>query len=307
MTKVVYVKPLMSVKDSDKLAGKFLKETDCKHLFREDVDVYDKETGACLARFRRGVVPGKVQVTAYESLLNAAKATDNRGISTGEAEVLAPDGKTLVKRQIRKQLKNGKQSKTNVAAGGQVNSGIIGYFDRGPRFPYCRLTAFNQYEFQKFKKAYPIIKLVDTLYAKFMPKEYGRQLEIVNRTSPDFVIKGTVFTTVTVNKNWQTAVHKDKGDFREGFGNLTALRKGTFTGGHFVLVRWGVGFDMQNGDVLFTNVHEWHGNTPIIKDDPNAVRLSLVMYYREKMIHCKTMEEELKKVKTRKYGTTLQD
>lgn len=309
MTKVriLKVKPLMSVKDSDKMAGKFLTENDCKILIREDADVYDAETGACLARFRRNVIPGKIQVDAYESLLNAAKATDNRGISTGEAEVLAEDGKALVKRKIRKKLKNGRMSKTNVAAGGAVNSGIIGYFDRGPRFPYCRLTAFNQYEFAKFKKAYPVIKLVNTLYEKFMPKEYGRQLEIVNKTSPDFVIRGTVFTTVTVNKNWQTAVHKDKGDFREGFGNLTALRKGTFTGGHFVLVRWGVGFDMQNGDVLFTNVHEWHGNTPIIKDDPKAVRLSLVMYYRENMVYCKSMEEELKKVKNRQYGTTLKD
>ncbi len=303
--KVVKIKPLMSVKESDSLAGKFL--SGCDHVFREDVDVYDSESGKCLAKFRTRVIPGIIQIAAFDSLLNAAKATDNRGVSTGEAEVLDGNGKVIAKRKIRKKLKNGKQSKTNVAAGGAVNSGIIGYFDRGPRFPYCRLTAFNQYEFDKFKKAYPIIKLVDTMYSQLMPVEYGKQFALVKKTSADFVIKGTVFTTVTVNKNWQTAVHKDKGDFKEGFGNLTALRKGTFIGGYLVLPRWGVGFDIQNGDLLMMDVHQWHGNTPIVKDDANAVRLSLVMYYREKMIHCKTMKEELKKVQTRKYGTTLQD
>ena len=84
-----------------------------------------------------------------------------------------------------------------------------------------------------------------------------------------------------------------------------ALRKGTFSGGHFVVVRWGCGFDLQNGDVLLVDVHQWHGNTPIIKDDPKAVRLSLVMYYRENMIHCGTMKEELQRAKTRKKGQSL--
>jgi hypothetical protein len=65
-----------------------------------------------------------------------------------------------------------------------------------------------------------------------------------------------------------------------------------------------VAFDMQNGDVLLVDVHQWHGNTPI-KADPGAVRLSLVMYYREKMIHCGTMEEELKRVQKRKKGDKL--
>jgi hypothetical protein len=53
------------------------------------------------------------------------------------------------------------------------------------------------------------------------------------------------------------------------------------------------------------DVHQWHGNTPLIKEDKNATRLSLVMYYRENMIKCGTMEEEIKRAKTRKHGTKL--
>jgi hypothetical protein len=196
-------------------------------------------------------------------------------------------------------------SKTTIADGGAVNSGIVGYFDRNVRFPNCRLTAFNKKHFDKFKKAYPLIKLVDNFYKTLMPKEYKAQRSEADKTSQDFVIKDTAFTTVTVNKNWQTAVHKDAGDFKGGFGNLVAIRDGDYSGCHFVVVRWGVGFDLRNGDLLLVDVHQWHGNTPMIKEQNNATRLSLVMYYRENMIHCDTMEKELQRVKNRKRGDTI--
>jgi hypothetical protein len=294
--KKLVIKPLMSVEESDKLEGKLLGEDSYKTLVDYDADVFDKDTGVCIAKFRRGVVPGDIQEAAFKSLLPAATPTDARGVATGIDEETG-------KAKHNRIMKNGKRDKVN-RAHKLVNSGIIGHFERSQRFPYCRLTAFNKNQFEKFVEAYPIIKLVDNLYAKLMPKHYKKQRSLADKTSKDFVIPNTSFTTVTVNKNWQTAVHKDAGDFKAGFGNLLALRKGKFTGGYFVVPRWGVAFDMQNGDVLLVDVHQWHGNTPI-KADPGAVRLSLVMYYREKMIHCGTMEEELKRVQKRKKGDKL--
>ena len=181
----IFVDPIMTEEQSDAMAGVFLKETDCHKLITFDADIFDKATKKCLAKFRKKVVPGEIQQIAYDSLLIAAASTDNRGTAGGT-------------------IKNPYSKKT-------VNSGIIGYFDRYPRIPFCRLTAFNQKHFDKFKDAYPIIKLVDNYYAKLMPKEYKRQRDEADKTSQDFVIKGTAFTTITVNKNWQTAVHKDAG------------------------------------------------------------------------------------------------
>lgn len=280
--KVLTLDPIMTVAESDAMAGKFLKESDCKLLLSEDVDVYDKESGKCIAKFRKGIIPGQVQQAAYNNLLKAATPTNNRGLGSGSTR------KKVVK-------KDGTIARKTVAD--VVWSGIAGYFDRNPRFPYCRTTAFNQHHFDKFKKAYPIVKLVDNVYKELMPEYYKKQKKVADATSPDFIIPGTVFTTVTVNKNYETAVHKDSGDFKGGFGNLVALRKGTYTGCHFTLVRWGVGFDMQNGDVLMTDVHQWHGNTPMIKHSKDATRLSLVMYYREKMMECGTADEELERAK----------
>ena len=48
------------------------------------------------------------------------------------------------------------------------------------------------------------------------------------------------------------------------------------------------------------DVHQWHGNTPMIKQDAKATRLSLVMYYRADMIKCGSMKDELKIAQNRK-------
>lgn len=294
--KRVFLKPVMSDEEADKMEGKLLGREDYVRLFTEDVDVIDSESGKFIAKFRRRVIPPDIQLAAFESLKVAATPTDARGVATGIDEELGVA-------KHNKVLKNGKIDKVNRAFK-LVKSGIIGSFERSQRFPYCRLTAFNKHHLEKFKKAYPIIKLVDDLYAELMPKHYKKQRAMADKTAKDFVIPNTSFTTVTVNKNWQTAVHKDAGDYKEGFGNLVALRKGKFIGGYFVVVKWGAAFDMQNGDLLLVDVHQWHGNTPIVAD-PGAVRLSLVMYYREKMIHCGTMSEELKRVQKRKKGEKL--
>jgi len=289
--KVLKLPPVMTEAESDKMVGEYLTADAVKVLVTQDCDVYDKVTGRCLAKYRKNIIPGNVQLDAYNSLIHAAKLTDsNRGTAGGKKE-----GKAMRYRV----LKDGTRSNTLITD--KTEMGIVGYFDRSIRFPNCRLTSFTKHEFEKFRKAYPIIKFVDNKYAELMPKEYKSQRTMCDKTSQDFVIRNTAFTTVTVNKNWQTAIHKDKGDYKDGFGNLVALRKGKFVGGYLVL-RWGVGFDLQNGDLLLMDVHQWHANTPITYDNKDVVRLSLVMYYRERMIECGSKEQELQRAKNRRKG-----
>lgn len=273
-----------------KLAGTLLDETDYNLLVTYDADIYCKETGQCVAKFRKKVIPGNIAKNAYDNLKGASKPSFNRQMSSGE------ESEARIK-------SDGTMSNTRKIKG--VNSGIIGYFDRNARYPYCRQTAFNEKEFSKFKKAYPIIKFVDTMYAQLMPDHYALQRAEADKTSQDFVIKDTAFTTVTVNSNWQTAVHTDAGDFERGFGNLVALRSGRYTGGYFVVPKWGVAFDLQQCDLLLVDVHQWHGNTPINKIDEDAKRVSLVMYYRKNMISCGSAEDENNIVKRRERGTKL--
>ncbi|CAB4162316.1 2OGFeDO, oxygenase domain containing protein [uncultured Caudovirales phage] len=298
------------------LVGTMLGEDPSVSILDRNADVYCADTGDCLLKFRKGLIPNELVKSSYRSLYHAASVTDNRGMATGlmnleqarevaakhgwildEERFLAGGDPSTVKRGAmpRKTL-DGRPS--SVARAARVLSGIVGYMNADVRFPYCRMTAFTQSNFDKFAQAYPIIKLVDEVYASLMPEPYARQRALADASSKDYVIKDTAFTTVTVNRNWQTACHTDKGDFVGGFGNLTVLRRGDYSGGFFILPQYGIGVDMQNTDVLLVDVHRVHGNTPIVKHSADATRISLVMYYREGMERCGSSANEL--VKARK-------
>lgn len=287
------------------LATHLLDENCYDSLVESDTDGYCAETGELIFKFRKSVIPKTVAKRASDILFKHKFSTGNRGTAGGDIQENAEKG--LAGSRLSEALKShkigeagkgrykpikkdGTVSKTNIA--NEVNSGIIGYYDRYPRTPYCRLTAFNQNHFKDWKEVYPIIKFVDNQFAQLVPDKYKLQRAEADATSQDFVIPNTAFTTVTVNQNWQTAVHKDAGDLEQGFGNLVALRRGKYEGGYFVLPEWRVAIDLQNCDLLMVNVHRWHGNTPIKMISRDALRVSLVMYYRKKMIECGTHEEE---------------
>jgi hypothetical protein len=95
-----------------------------------------------------------------------------------------------------------------------------------------------------------------------------------------------------VNNTYPTGVHTDSGDLEEGFSNLSCLRRGDYSGGIFVFPEYRVGFDMQDGDVLLMDAHQWHGNTRMELHSEDAERISIVCYYRTDMAKCGTAEEE---------------
>lgn len=292
------------------LAGTMLDERSYDILIEEDADVF-KPNGEPLIKFRRAILDPGVCKAAYENLRDAATLSVNRGIAAGTIDV--PEGDKLVgafkvgkKSKMRyKALKsNGTLSNTNYA--NLVQSGIVGYFDRNARFPYCRLTAFNLADNgARFAQAMPFITAVDRVFAEAAPDRYAAQQEIVKRTSPDFYIHGTVFTTITVNKNWQTAVHKDVGDYERGFGVMSALRAGHFTGCYLCWPAFRVAVNMQTTDVCLADVHEWHGNTPLVGRPGRYERVSCVFYYRASMVNCGSATEELERAKSRRAGEPL--
>ena len=63
-----------------------------------------------------------------------------------------------------------------------------------------------------------------------------------------FVIDNTAFSTVTINYNWRTALHKDAGDLREGYGNLVVLEEGDYEGGSTGFPQFGICVDVREGD-----------------------------------------------------------
>lgn len=167
-----------------------------------------------------------------------------------------------------------------------VNSGIAGWFDRYPRIPYGRATSFTKNNFEKFQMAFPFLQTLAQGFKDLLPWRYNNQMEAAKKLDPAFLVPGTPFTTVTVNKTFRTACHFDAGDFTDGLSNLLTLsNNGNYSGCYLVAPEYRVAVNVRPGDLLLINNHEvMHGNTEIKLHDEEAERISLVVYFREKML-----------------------
>ena len=252
-----------------------------------------KPDGSTLFCYVPGVFGRSEQDVVWEAMKDAAPWTENRGAAAGKLE----RSRTTRRRMLKK---DGSLSRTTIALG-RVRSGLVGFFDRySQRWPYCRMTAYTMDHFDRFQAVLFYFQRISDLMREYCPDRWEAQRQAWERTTPEFRIPGTVFTTVTVNRNWQTACHRDAGDYKPGIGAMSVVRRGTFDGGHLVWPRYRVGVDLQSGDVVLADVHEIHCNTPL-RGPAGYERLSFVLYFREKMLECGTVEEEVERARRRSY------
>lgn len=295
--KTLTLSPSCSQEDMRERAGTYVDRSDYDYLINDDCNAYT-EDGEPLFFFRKNRISGDLCLSAYKVLRKAANPSRNRGPAGGE-----------IRKRDQRHVKTEKGWKrikfdgtiANTSESNLVNSGIVGYFDRNPRFPYCRQTAWFADNFEKFSTAYPFIKSINDLFKEACPEKYAAQKNYTDQTLSDWLLGDTVFSTITVNKNFRTALHKDAGDCVDGLGNLAVLSAGNYEGGYTVIPRYRVAFDVQSGDVCFFNVHEYHANTEM-KAKLAYERISVVCYYRQNMLHCLDPKTELKRVANRMKG-----
>ena len=284
------------------LAGQLLDDSYYDTLIEDDADVF-KPDGTPLIMYRLGVLSHADCIGAYGGLRAAAGESRNRGIAAGpvnESTGAIKGVEVGSGKRIYRIKQDGTPSQTFEA--NPVLSGIVGYFDRNPRIPYCRTTAYTLKNEQKFAQSLPFIRKISNHFKATHPERWHSQHEMIQKTSPDFYIHDTVFTTVTVNLNWQTALHQDAGDYKGGFGVMTAIWKGKPCGCYLCYPKYRVAVNTMTTSVLLADVHEWHGNTPFTGVYGDYERLSFVLYYREKMAQCGSAADELEIAKKKRGG-----
>ena len=283
--KVYKVSKKLSDAKMDAMSGGSISSKSIDRIIDHDADVYTDD-GKLLARFRKQTLPDKNVKLFYDNVIGFAKnKTYNRGEMMG------------VDKGKRGYLSRNKEG---------IRTNIIGYMDgfsatqkiimkrKGIASPMTiRESRFIIDYPDKWSKAQPLIRDIDKKYKSLIPAHYKKQMAKSRKMK--FKIKGTSFTTVTTNVNVHTKIHKDKGDDEEGFGNLAVIENGEYSGGETCLPQYGVGFDVCSGDVLFMDVHEWHGNLPMKEITPGAIRLSIVCYLRTRIY-----DQEMKFDKTAK-------
>lgn len=270
-------------------AGKWMHEDCYDSLVNETCEIFQPD-GSRLAVLLKGALLNDEFKKLHDILKKHRWTTNNRGTAAGTG-------------YIKKVKEDGTVSKTWRST--EVESGIIGFYERTPRFPYCRSCAFNLNHPEDWKGMLPTFQLTSDLFGHYVSDRYKIQRDIVDRTNKDFVIPGTIFTTITVNRNFQTACHKDAGDLENGFTCMSVATEGKFAGGNLVFPDFKIAVKLEHGDLIFFQPHEFHGNTPIRPMTKQYARWSMVHYYRTKIQHCRTHKEELNRVKHRKQGESL--
>jgi len=287
-------------------------------IFDTDVDIYtvDSHTGKekLLAKLRKQVIDPHTVKIGWEGFWITAAPSRNRGAAAGPIDVKGKYWKhknpTDINGWSAKYKLDGK-TKSNMRVNNNVFSSVLGYFDATPfmKLP-CRLTSYTSRFWKYYKHGLPFIQAIDDCFRELVPDRYRLQRSAAEE-KPLLHIPGTSFSSVTVNRNFQTALHKDAGDFKEGYGNLSVIERGKYQGGYTLFPQFHIGFNVRTGDFLAMDVHEWHTNTEmyelpsdksfnknlprIHKDDLETgtlgaekpyTRVSFVCYLRDKLRSC---------------------
>lgn len=303
--------------------GKFFEVGPKTRIFDEDVDVYAINTEAdvaagkprrkLLAKFRKAVLPKPIVQQGWDAFRLLAIPSRNRGAAAGPVDL---KGVYWSRRKpvettgwSTRYMQNGKISKMRV--NNVVASGVIGYYEKTPFLGQpCRMTGYTRSGLKQFLHGIPFLEAIDQRFKALVPEAHKKQLAAVSKKQA-YQIADTAFSTLTVNMNFRTALHKDAGDFQEGFGNLSVIEWGRYHGAETLFPRFNAGFNVRTGDFIAMDVHEWHTNAPTVETAADAAfnktlpdlrtrdaatgvigsqeryqRISFVCYFREKIAHC---------------------
>ena len=260
--KSLFLRPVLSDNDIAEKSGSYFDADAFPILISTDTDVYD-EHGCILAKFRKGVFPSALVNQAKQGLQKHFNAsTGFRGMSAGN-----------------------KKGENKI-----VKSGIAGYFDACSinTRSHCKKLGLSWRDYpirvctftksKTYPMAIPFIEAVNNAYMDLAPQAWGEVMERAKKTP--FRIGNSCFSTITTNKNFRTALHRDKGDFGK-LGVMSVFEEGSYEGSYTGFPKYGICFDMRQGDLLIANVHEWHCNTEKIGDGD---RVSIVCYLREGLL-----------------------
>jgi hypothetical protein len=258
-----------------RLKGTYANHEHYDHVVDDDTVVLTPD-GDVLAVLVADVISSRARRKAYKHLKTISGMPSNRATAVYRGSSLPRirkrDNALSRTRQVPHSILNLLQRKG-------VRADVLGYLDATPRIRKCRLSSWSLNKPEVLAGVMPLAREVDDVFRSWVPDRYHVQL-IASHKVPNWYLHGTAFTTITVNRNFRTAYHTDRGDLKAGFSCLTTL--GKFAGGLLVVPRYRVAFNIKPGSVLMMDAHEFHGNTQITGD-----RISCVLYCREKITHCK--------------------
>ena len=132
---------------------------------------------------------------------------------------------------------------------------------------------------------FPLIKKLEDIYEEYLPNVFKKQKELA-QTISSWIMNDGVFSTVSIQNNFQTMCHIDNQNYSKGYNVLViderhGKRKYGF---NLLFPRYKLSVNLVKGDVVIFQSAEYHCNTKFegIRDDYE--RISYVFYLKQKLL-----------------------
>tara|TARA_R110002012_G_scaffold24851_3_gene82615 strand:- start:8619 stop:9548 length:930 start_codon:yes stop_codon:yes gene_type:complete len=288
------------------LKGDFYDETHYNEIIKESA-IGLKENGEVLFVFVKGSIKEENREKYIEALKSNAKTkTKNRGTAAGVAEVsrfpkdavslCKKDGTPLTNpRLVSVQYKRADGTICGRCQSNAVRSGCAGYFDAVAGLP-CRMVGWSTRNPEKHLRMTELCEEIGNAHKENEPISYNFQR---SKSHKDYLMGDSPYSTMTLNYDFRTACHIDRGDLINSLSTLTILEEipNNYKGCYLGLPEYKIAVDIRSGDTLIFDAHEFHANTemnvlsdklPIndLTGEPYGGRISIVAYLRNRISEC---------------------
>ena len=127
---------------------------------------------------------------------------------------------------------------------------------------------------------------------------FNYQKEIADK-SKNYLMGGSPYSTLTLNYDFRTASHIDKGDLIGSRSTITIFEEipNNYEGCYLGFPEYKIAVDLKDGDTLIFDAHEYHANTEMrvltdklpydpINKQHHGGRMSVVAYLRNRLSEC---------------------
>jgi hypothetical protein len=181
-----------------------------------------------------------------------------------------------------------------------VYSNVLGVLDRSARNPFGRWTATTAKRFDQFVAQQAIYDQASLLYKETMEDEWDFIHNMMKDCEDDaYTLLGTkTFSTITINYNFPTYMHRDGKNNPRGVAVLTALTNESvdgekYDGSYFVMLPFRLAFNLRKADFFIgDNQKHMHGQTEQISKSGDTDNIVFVFYSREGMTKLEPFEIE---------------
>ena len=291
-------------------AGEFYDKEHYNKIITESQYGFDEE-GNLLFCFIKDAIKQENRKKYKDIIRSCCKQkTKNRGASAGACDLrYFPKKAVSLCNKDGEEFKDGKDRYSvfykdangkvvNRCQSNMVRSGVAGYFDAVAGLP-CRKVGWSNKNPLKHDSLIELAKEIEENHMVYCNNSYNYHRKKADEVPQNLLFKDTIYSTMTLNYDFRTATHKDKGDLEGGLSTLTIFEDvpDNYTDFYLGLPEYKIAFDVRDGDTLIFNAHEFHANTDFkvlskkltvdgLSGNNFAGRMSVVCYMRNKLDQC---------------------